>query len=332
MTSRADTSMTVSRRRFLRAMAAAIVPVSSSAGRAQTYPSHPIRFIVPFPAGGVSDVIGRQIGQWLSDRLGQAFVIENRGGAGSNLGTEIVVNAPADGYTLLLDGSANAVNASFYPNLRFNYLRDIAPVGSMFRAAHIMEVHPSFPAKTVPEFIDYAKAHPGAINMSSAGVGTISHMAGELFSLLTGIKLIHVPYRGAGPALIDLLAGQVQVMFDNAATSTEHVRAGRLHALAVTTSKRLDVLPEVPTVGEFVGDYEASNVNGIGAPAKTPAEMILRLNTELNAILRDPPTKARFAELGGEVMIGSPSDYATFLTEETEKWARVAKTAGLKAD
>jgi tripartite-type tricarboxylate transporter receptor subunit TctC len=313
-------------------MAGGIAPISFTIARAESYPSRPIRFVVPFPPGGVSDVIARQTGQWLSERLGQPFVIENRGGAGSNLGTEVVVNALPDGYTLLLDGSVNAVNASLYPNLRFNYLRDIAPVGSMFRAPHIMEVLPSFPATTVPEFIAHAKAHPRQINMASAGIGTMSHMAGELFCMLTGIKLIHVPYRGAGPALIDLLAGQVQVMFDNAATSIEHIRAGRLHALAVTTSKRLDVLPEVPSLDEFVGGYEASNVNGIGAPAKTPADIIVKLNTELNAILGDPLTKARFAELGGAAMIGSPADYGKFLAAETEKWANVVKAAGLKAD
>jgi tripartite-type tricarboxylate transporter receptor subunit TctC len=324
--------MTLSRRRFLHAIAGAGAVAPSTIARAQSYPSRPMRFVIPFPPGGVSDIIGRHIGQWLSDRLGQPFIIENRGGAGSNLGTEVVVNAPADGYTLLLDGSANAVNASLYPNLRFNYLRDIAPVGSMFRAAHIMDVHPSFPTRTVPEFIAYAKAHPGGINMSSAGVGTISHMAGELFGLLTGIKLIHVPYRGAAPALIDLLAGQVQVMFDNAASSTEHVRAGRLHALAVTTSQRVDVLPEVPAVSEFVPGYEASNVNGIGAPAQTPADIIAKLNSKLNATLADPSTKARFAELGGAAMIGSPADYGAFLGEETEKWAKVVRAAGLKSD
>jgi tripartite-type tricarboxylate transporter receptor subunit TctC len=313
-------------------MAASAVVLPSFAARAQSYPSRPIRFIIPFPPAGVSDVIGRYIGQLMSERLGQPFVVENRGGAGSNIGTELVVNAPADGYTLLLDGSVNAVNASLYPNLRFNYLRDICSVGSMFRAAHIMEVGPSFPANTIAEFIDYAKARPREINMASAGVGTLSHMAGELFGLLTGIKLVHVPYRGAGPALVDLLAGQVQVMFDNAATSTEHVRAGRLKALAVTTSKRLDVLPDVPAISELVAGYQASNVNGIGAPANTPSEIVAKLNTGLNAILSDARTKARFAELGGEVMIGSPGDYAAFLAAETEKWARVAKATGLKAE
>ena len=325
--------MKLSRRHLLQlsAGALALAPIRSTA-RGQSYPSQPIHFVVPFPPGGVSDVIARQVGQWLSDRLGQPFVIENRGGAGGNIGTEAVVNAPADGYTLLLDGSVNAVNATLYPNLRFNYLRDMSPVGSVFRAAHIMEVPPSFPAKTVPEFIAYARAHPGEINMASAGVGTLSHMAGELFCLLAGLKLVHVPYRGAGPALTDLLAGQVQVMFDNAATSTEHVHAGRLHALAVTTSRRIDALPEVPSVGEFVAGYEASNVNGIAVPAMTPAEIIIKLNTELNAILDDPRTKARFAELGGAAMIGSSTDYARFLADETDKWARVVKAAGLKPD
>jgi tripartite-type tricarboxylate transporter receptor subunit TctC len=320
--------MTFSRRRFLH-VAAGAAPIVSEIASAQGYPSRPIRFIVPFPSGGVSDIIARHMGQRLSDRLGQPFVIEDRGGAGSNLGTEIVANAPPDGHTLLLDGSANAVNATLYPGLSFNYLRDISPVGSMFRAPHIMEVNPTFPAKTVPEFIAYAKAHPGQINMASAGTGTISHMAGELFNLMTGIELTHVPYRGAGPALTDLLGGHVQVMFDNAASSTEHIRAGRLHALAVTTARRIDVLPEVPTVGEYVQGYEASNVNGIGVPANTPAETIAKLNIEVNAILDDPLTKARFADLGGAVMIGSPADYGTFLVEETEKWARVVMAVGL---
>jgi tripartite-type tricarboxylate transporter receptor subunit TctC len=302
----------------------------SATTKAPGYPSRPIRFIVPFPSGGVSDIIARLMGQRLSERLGQPFVIENRGGAGSNLGTEIVVNAPSDGYTLLLDGSANAVNATLYANLSFNYLRDIAPVASMFRAPHIMEVHPSFPAETVPEFIAYGKAHPGRINMASAGIGTISHMAGELFNMMTGIALTHVPYRGAAPAVTDLLGGQIQVMFDNAASSIAHIRAGRLRALAVTTSRRMEALPDVPTVAEFVQGYEASNVNGIGVPARTPADIVAKLNAEVDGILGDPVIKARFAELGGTTMIRSPADYRTFLAEETEKWARVVKAAGLK--
>jgi tripartite-type tricarboxylate transporter receptor subunit TctC len=320
--------MTLSRRRLLHV--AAGVAATPMVSARQGYPSRPIRFVVPFPSGGVSDIIARLMGQRLSERLGQSFVIENRGGAGSNLGTEIVVKAPADGYTVLLDGSANAVNATLYASLSFNYLRDIAPVASMFRAPHIMEVHPSFPAETVPEFIAYGKAHPGRINMASAGIGTISHMAGELFNMMTGIALTHVPYRGAAPAVTDLLGGQIQVMFDNAASSIAHIRAGRLRALAVTTSRRMEALPDVPTVAEFVQGYEASNVNGIGVPARTPADIVAKLNAEVDGILGDPVIKARFAELGGTTMIRSPTDYRTFLAEETEKWARVVKAAGLK--
>jgi tripartite-type tricarboxylate transporter receptor subunit TctC len=323
--------MIPTRRRFLHLTAgAAAAPFACGIAAAESYPSRPIRFIVPFPPGGVSDIVARRMGQWLSDRMGQPLVIEDRGGAGSNLGTEIVVNAPADGYTLLLDGSANAVNASLYPNLSFVYLRDIAPTASIFRAPHIMEVHPSFPAQTVAEFVAYAKAHPRQINMASAGTGTISHMAGELFAMMAGIELTHVPYRGAAPALLDLLSGQVQLMFDNAASSTAHVRAGRLHALAVTTATRIDVLPQVPALGEFVRGYEASNVNGIGVPAKTPPEIISKLNAEINSILAERTTKAQFAELGGAAMISSPAEYKAFLTEETEKWAKVAKAAGVK--
>jgi tripartite-type tricarboxylate transporter receptor subunit TctC len=323
--------MTLSRRRLLHVAAGmAATPMVSAKAKGQGYPSRPIRFVVPFPSGGVSDIIARLMGQRLSERLGQSFVIENRGGAGSNLGTEIVVKAPADGYTVLLDGSANAVNATLYANLSFNYLRDIAPVASVFRAPHIMEVHPSFPAETVPDFIAQAKAHPGRINMASAGIGTISHMAGELFNMMTGIALTHVPYRGAAPAVTDLLGGQIQVMFDNASSSTAHIRAGRLRALAVTTSRRMEALPDVPTVAEFVQGYEASNVNGIGVPARTPADIVAKLNAEIDAILGVPVIKARFAELGGTTMIRSPADYRTFLAEETEKWARVVKAAGLK--
>jgi len=323
--------MTLSRRRLLHVSAGvAATPMVSAKAKGQGYPSRPIRFVVPFPSGGVSDIIARLMGQRLSERLGQSFVIENRGGAGSNLGTEIVVKAPADGYTVLLDGSANAVNATLYASLSFNYLRDIAPVASMFRAPHIMEVHPSFPAETVPDFIAQAKAHPGRINMASAGIGTISHMAGELFNMMTGIALTHVPYRGAAPAVTDLLGGQIQVMFDNAASSIAHIRAGRLRALAVTTSRRMEALPDVPTVAEFVQGYEASNVNGIGVPARTPADIVAKLNAEVDGILGDPVIKARFAELGGTTMIRSPTDYRTFLAEETEKWARVVKAAGLK--
>ena len=322
--------MPLSRRRMLRAAAGiAAAPIISAIAKAQGYPSRPVRFVVPFPPGGVSDIIARLIGQQLSERLEQPFVIEDRGGAGSNLGTEIVVRAPSDGHTLLLDGSANAVNASFYPNLSFNYLRDIAPVASMFRGPHIMEVHPSFPAETVAEFIAYANAHPGRVNMASTGTGTISHMAGELFAMMAGIALTHVPYRGAAPAVSDLLGGQVQVMFDNAASSMSHIRAGRLRALAVTTATRMEALPDVPAIGEFVRGYEASNVNGVGVPAKTPADIVAKLNSEICAVLNDPVIGARFAELGGAAMIGSSAEYRAFLVEETDKWARVVRTAGL---
>ena len=323
--------MIISRRNLLLGAAGfAAAPIVPRLASAETYPSRPIRFVVPFPAGGVSDIIARQMGQWLSDRLGQPLVVEDRGGAGSNLGTEVVVNSAPDGYTLLLDGSANAVNATLYPDLSFVYLRDIAPVASMFRAPHIMEVNPSFPAQSIPDFIAYAKAHPRQINMASAGIGTISHVAGELFAMMTGIELTHVPYRGAGPALTDMLGGQVQVMFDNAASSTEHVRSGRLHALGVTTAKRVEVLPDVPSIGEFVTGYEASNVNGVGVPSKTPDDIVVKLNGEIDTILSEPATKARFAELGGTPMIDSSADYKAFLSAETDKWAKVVKAAGLK--
>jgi tripartite-type tricarboxylate transporter receptor subunit TctC len=309
---------------------AAAAPFIPRRARADAYPSRPVRFVVPFPPGGVSDIIARFVGQRLAERLGQPFVVEDRGGAGSNIGTEIVVRAPSDGHTILLDGSANAVNASLYPELGFVYLRDITPVASMFRAAHIMEVNPSVPVQSVAEFIAYAKAHPKAINMASAGVGTISHMAGELFAMMAGITLTHVPYRGAGPAITDLLGGQVQVMFDNAASSIAHIRAGRLRPLAVTTAARIPALPDVPALSELVPGYEASNVNGVGVPAKTPADIVVRLNAELNTILAEPATQARFADFGGAAMIGSSADYTAFLTAETEKWAKVVKALGLK--
>jgi tripartite-type tricarboxylate transporter receptor subunit TctC len=323
--------MVLSRRHFLlSAPGFTVAPFIFKAARAEAYPAHPIRFVVPFPAGGVSDIIARQIGQSLLERLGQPLVIEDRGGAGSNVGTDVVVHSVPDGYTLLLDGSANAVNATLYPDLNFVYLRDMMPVASVFRAPHIMEVNPLFPAQTIQDFIAYAKAHPRQVNMASAGVGTISHMAGELFAMMTGIELTHVPYRGAGPALADMLGGEVQVMFDNAASSIAHIHAGRLHALGVTTATRVDALPDVPAIGEFIAGYEASNVNGIGVPGKTPDDIVIKLNTEIDAILAEPATKARFAEFGGAPMIGSPADYKAFLTSETDKWAKVVKAAGLK--
>ena len=323
--------MKIARRHFLSVAAgAACVPFAGVAAFAETYPSRPVRFVVPFPPGGVSDIIARFVGQRLAERLGQPFVVEDRGGAGSNIGTEIVVNAPSDGHTILLDGSANAVNASLYPKLGFVYLRDIAPVASIFRAPHVMEVAPGFPAESVADFIAYARAHPRQVNMASAGVGTISHMAGELFAMMAGIALTHVPYRGAAPALTDLLGGQVQVMFDNAASSMAHIRAGRLRALGVTTATRVAALPQVPALGEFVAGYEASNVNGIGVPAKTAPEIVDRLNAEIDAVLAEPAIETRFAELGGAAMVGSPAAYTAFLTAETDKWASVVKAVGLK--
>jgi tripartite-type tricarboxylate transporter receptor subunit TctC len=323
--------MTFSRRSFLLSTAGlAAAPFGPKIAEAESYPWHPIRFVVPFPAGGVSDIVAREIGQLLSERLGQPLVIEDRGGAGSNLGTEVVVRSPPDGYTILLDGSSNAVNATLSPDLNFVYLRDITPVASVFRAPHIMEVNPSFPAQTIPDFIAYAKVHPREVNMASSGIGTLSHMAGELFAVMTGIELTHVPYRGAAPALTDMLGGQVHVMFDNAASSIEHVRAGRLHGLGVTTTTRVELLPDVPSIGEVVPGYEVSNVNGVAVPVKTPDDIVVKLNSEIDAILADSATKARFGELGGAPMIGSPADYKAFFTAETEKWAKVVKAAGLK--
>jgi tripartite-type tricarboxylate transporter receptor subunit TctC len=323
--------MALPRRRFLHVAAGVLaLPFVSRGVWAETYPSRPVRFIVPFAAGGVSDILGRLIGQSLSERMGQPFVVEDRSGAGSNVGTELVVNSTPDGHTLLLDGSSNTVNASLYKDLSFDFLRDVAPVAGVFRAPHIMEVSPSFPAKTIPDFIAYAKAHPGQINMASAGIGTISHMAGELFKLMAGVEMTHVPYRGASPALTDLLSGQVQVMFDNAASSIDHIRAGRLHALGVTTGGRAAQLPEIPAIAEFVPGYEASNVNGVGVPAKTPPEIVALLNGAINASLKGPSIEGRITELGGAVMTGSEVDYGSFLATDTEKWAKVVKAAGLQ--
>jgi tripartite-type tricarboxylate transporter receptor subunit TctC len=272
------------------------------------------------------------IGQWLSERLSQPFVIESRPGASSNIATEAVVRAPADGYTLLLVASANASNATLYDKLNFNFIRDIAPVASIIRAPFVMEVNPSLPAKTVPEFIAYAKANPGKINMASSGNGTLPHVSGELFKMMTGVDMVHVPYRGGAPALVDLLSGQVQVRFGVVTESIAYVKAGKLRALAVTTAARSEVLPDVPTMGEFVPGYEASAWAGIGAPRNTPAEIIENLNTDINAGLADPKLKARFADLGATVFVGSPADFGKYIADETEKWAKVVKFAGIKPD
>jgi tripartite-type tricarboxylate transporter receptor subunit TctC len=299
---------------------------------AQAYPARPVRIIVGFAPAGGTDIMARLIGQWLSERLGQQFVIENRPGAVSNIGTEMVVNAPPDGYTLLVATFVNAVNATLYDKLNFNFIRDIAPVASIAREPFAIEVHPSVPVKTVPEFVAYAKANPGKINMGSAGIGSGNHVAGELFKMMTGVNLVHVPYRGAGPALVDLLGGQVQVLFASISSSIEYVRAGKLRALAVTIATRSPVLPDLPTVAEFVPGYEFSFWTGIGAPRNTPAEFVDKLNMEVNAALVDPKMKARLTEWGATALAGSPADFGKLIVEETEKWGKVVKFAGIKAD
>jgi tripartite-type tricarboxylate transporter receptor subunit TctC len=322
------------RRQFLRlAAGAAALPAVSRSAWAQAYPARPVRILVGAPAGGTLDVVARVMGQWLSERLGQAFVIENRpGGAGNNVATEAVVRAAPDGYTLLLIAISNAINTTLYDKLNYNFLRDIAPVASIVRVPLIMEVNASVPAKTVPEFIAYAKGNPGKVNMASAGNGTSPQVAGELFKLMTGVELVHVPYRGSPPALTDLLGGQVQVMFDLMPTSIELVRAGKLRALAVTTAARSPALPDVPTVAEFVPGYEASTWQGIGAPRGTPAEIVDKLNREINAGLADPKIRARLADTGAAPFAGTPGDFGRFMADETEKWAKVVKFAGIKAE
>jgi tripartite-type tricarboxylate transporter receptor subunit TctC len=299
---------------------------------AQAYPARPVRLIIGYPPGGSADITARLTGQWLSERLGQPVVIESRPGAGTNLATEAVVRAPADGYTLLLVAPANAINTTLYEKLNFNYLRDMAPVAGLIRFPNVMEVHPAVPVKTVPEFIAYAKANPGKLNFASSGNGSTIHMSGELFKMMTGVDMVHVPYRGGALALTDLLAGQVQVMFDNIPTSAEHVRTGRLRGLAVTSDKRSDVLPDLPTVADFVPGYESSAWYGLGAPKGTPADIIERLNRETNAILADAKAKARFAELGASLLPGSVADFGKLLADETEKWGKVVKFSGAKAE
>ena len=312
------------------AAGAAVLPAMPRLARAQSYPSRPVRWIVGFAAGGPQDIVARLLAQQLSERLGQQFVIENRAGAGGNIGTEAVVRSPADGYTMLMIGPSATINATLYDNLSFVFLRDIAPVASIIRTSNVMEVHPSFPAKTVPEFIAYAKANPSKINMASAGSGSSQHMAGELFKMMAGIEMVHVPYRGAAPALTDLLAGQVQVMFDNLTSSVEHVRGGRLRGLAVTTAARSDALPDLPIVGDFVPGYEASGIYGIGVPKDTPPDIVDKLNREINAALSDPRIKARLADLGGLILSGTSADFAKVLAEEVEKWGKVVKFSGAK--
>ena len=325
--------MKLPRRRFLQlAASAAVLPAVTRVAKAETYPTRPVRVIVTFAAGGPNDIIARLMGQWLSERFGQQFVIENRPGAGGTIGTEVVVNAPPDGYTLVLASPANAINATLYGNLSYNFIRDIAPVAGIALAPSVMEVHPSVPAKTVPEFIAYANANPGKINMASGGIGSSQHAIGELFKMMARVDLTHVPYRGEAPALADLLGGQVQVIFGNMPSSIEYLRAGKLRPLAVTTSTRSEALPQVPTVGDFVPGYEANIWYGIGAPKSTPPEIVDKLNKEINLGLADSKLKARFAGLGAAVLAGSPADFGRFIGEETEKWAKVVKFADIKPD
>jgi tripartite-type tricarboxylate transporter receptor subunit TctC len=325
--------MKIPRRRFLElAAGAAAFPTIPRIARTQTYPTRPARIIVGFAAGGVTDIVARLIGQRLSDRLGQQFLVENRPGAGTNIATEAVANAPPDGYTFLLATSSNGINATLYEKLRFHFIRDIAPVASIADAPHVMEVNPSFPAMTVSEFIAYAKANPGKVNYASAAIGSSGHMAGELFKMMAGVNMTHVPYRGSAPALTDMIGGQVQVTFDPIASSIEYIKAGKLRALAVTTATRLDVLPDIPTVGDFLSGFEVTTLQGLCSPKNTSATIIDKLNREINAALADQKIKAQLEDLGLRVLSGSPSDYGRLITKETEKWAKVVKFSGAKAD
>lgn len=325
--------MRLLRRKFLHlAAGAAVLPALPRVASALDYPTRPVHLIVGYAPGGTNDISARLVGQWLSERLGRQFVIENRPGAGSNLATETVVQAPPDGYTLLLVNTSNAINSTLYDKLNFNFIRDVAPVAGIRRSPQVMVVNPSVPASTVPEFIAYATANPGKVNMGSAGIGSVTHICGELFKMLSGVNLVHVPYRGGGPALVDLLGGQVQVMFLGIAESMEHIKAGRLRALAVTTATRSAALPDIPTVGEFVAGYEAIPFNGIGAPKSTPADIIDKLNKETNAGLADPKLKARLADSGGVPMPMTPADFGKVIADETEKWAKVIRAANIKPE
>jgi tripartite-type tricarboxylate transporter receptor subunit TctC len=322
------------RRTFLHlaAGAAAAFPGVARFAFAQTYPSRPVRIIVGFAPGGSGDILARLIAQWLTERLGQPVVVENRPGANGNIGTEAAVRASPDGYTLLMVGGWNAINATLYDKLSFNFSRDIAPVAGIVRALNVMVINPSFPAKSVPEFIAYAKANPGKISMASAGIGSGPHLYGELFKIMAGVDMVHVPYRSGGPALTDLLGGQVQVYFASTVASIEYIRAGRLRALAVTTAMRSDALPGIPTMGEFLPGYEASTWYGVGAPKATPAEIVDKLNKEINAGLADPKMQARLADFGGTPLVVSPADFGRLIAEETEKWGKVIRALNIKAE
>jgi tripartite-type tricarboxylate transporter receptor subunit TctC len=324
--------MRMARRQFLHLAAGAVgLPTVSRVAWAQAYPSRPVRLIVGFAAGGAPDIIARLVGQSLSERLGQQFVIENRTGAGGNIAMEAVVNAPADGYTLLLVPTAAAINAALYPKLNYDFIRDVAPVAGIVRVPNVMMVNASVPARTIPEFIAHARANPGKISMASAGTGSGPHLGGELFKMMAGIDMVHVPYRGSAPALTDLIGGRVQVLFSNT-PAEEHFRSGKLRALAVTTTTRSQALPDVPAVTEFLPGYEASAWFGIGAPRNTPTAIVETLNTAIRAGLANPKIKARLSDLGGMVLAGSPTDFGTLVADETEKWGKVIRFAGIKLD
>jgi tripartite-type tricarboxylate transporter receptor subunit TctC len=321
------------RRQFLHlAAGAAALPAVSRMAWAQAYPTRPVRIVVGFAPAGAQDVLARLIGQWLSERFGQQFIVDNRPGGGGNIASEAVVTATADGYTLLLVGPPNMINATLYEKLNFNFIRDIAPVAGMVRVSNVMEVHPAVPTKSVSEFMSYAKANPGKINMASGGNGTAGHVAGELFKMMTGVNMVHVPYRGEGPALTDLIGGQVQLMFGVMPSSIQHIRSGKLRAIAVTTATRSETLPDIPPIGEFVPGYEASAAFGLGAPKNTASVIIGKLNSEINAALADAKMKARLADLGATVLPGSPADFGKLIAAETEKWGKVVKFAGMKPE
>jgi tripartite-type tricarboxylate transporter receptor subunit TctC len=323
--------MKISRRKFLHlAAGSGALPVLSRTARAQAYPSRPVHIIVPYAAAGPNDIVARVVSQWLSERLGQPFVIENRPGAGTNIGTEMVVHAPPDGYTVLVVSSSHAINATLYDKLNFSFVRDIAPVASIMRVPNVMLVNPAFPARSVREFIDYGRANPGKLNFGSSGVGASNHMSGELFKAMTGLDMMHVPYRSSGPALTDLISGQVQVMFDAISSSVEHIRGGRLWPIAVTTATKAEALPEVPVIADAVPGYEVSNWFGFGMPRNTPADVIMTFNKAVDEALAAPKLKARLAELGGILMPGLPADFGKLIAEETEKWGKVIRTANIK--
>jgi tripartite-type tricarboxylate transporter receptor subunit TctC len=325
--------VTLPRRRFLHLAAGAVaLPAVARIAWAQSYPARPVRIIVGFPPGGGADIFARLIGQWLSERPGQQFIIENRPGAGGNVGTELVVRARPDGYTLLMVLTLNAVNATLYEKLNFDFIRDIAPVAGVSREPNVMVVNPSFPSKTVPEFVAYAKANPGMVNFVSGGNGTAQHVSGELFKMMAGVNMVHVPYRGAGPAMTDLLGGQVQLMFPGMSSSIEYIRAGSLRALAVTSAIRSEALPDVPTVGEFVSGYDASQWYGIGAPKNTPVEIVEKLNREINAALADPKFKARLSDLGCAPLSMTPAEFGKLIADETEKWGKVIRAANIRPE